>query len=306
MKRVLFSLLFLIGSALAVSAAVPNPQGGAVTPEMRAEANKLYQAKDWTKAAEAYETITKIEPNNNNALYRLGFSLHSLGQHAKAAEAYERSVAIAANNPFALYNLACVYAVLGQTEKAFSWLEKSIAAGYTNIDSMKADAELAKLKSMPRFEELIVKADKQARPCVYDERFKQFDFWVGDWEVRTQQGGLAGRNLVERHENGCLIIENWTSSVGGTGKSVNFFDPVTGKWRQVWISSGAQIGEFAGVYKDGVMRFEGESHALSGKNVSRLTFFNLEPGRVRQLGEQTTDGGKTWTITYDFIYTLKK
>jgi len=36
-----------------------------------------------------------------------------------------------------------------------------------------------------------------------------------------------------------------------------------------------------------------------------MTLFNLGPDRVRQLSEQTVDGGKTWSTQYDFIYIRK-
>ena len=34
-------------------------------------------------------------------------------------------------------------------------------------------------------------------------------------------------------------------------------------------------------------------------------FFNLGANRVRQLSEATADGGKTWTVNYDLIYTRR-
>jgi hypothetical protein len=37
----------------------------------------------------------------------------------------------------------------------------------------------------------------------------------------------------------------------------------------------------------------------------RFTVFNVDPDHVRQLQEQSTDGGKTWTIVYDFYYARK-
>jgi hypothetical protein len=31
-------------------------------------------------------------------------------------------------------------------------------------------------------------------------------------------------------------VENWTGAQGGTGTSLNFYSPVAGLWRQVWVS----------------------------------------------------------------------
>ena len=38
--------------------------------------------------------------------------------------------------------------------------------------------------------------------------FRQFDFWVGDWDV-TVGGHQAGTNQVTLEEDGCVIHEHW-------------------------------------------------------------------------------------------------
>jgi hypothetical protein len=37
-----------------------------------------------------------------------------------------------------------------------------------------------------------------------------------------------------------------------------------------------------------------------------LQFFNLAPDTVRQFSQRSTDGGKTWTVEYDFTYHRRK
>lgn len=67
------------------------------------------------------------------------------------------------------------------------------------------------------------------------------------------------------------------------------------------------VSEFVGEYKEGAMRFEGESHRNDGSKVlRRMTIFDEGPDRVRQHSERSVDGGKTWSVVYDFIYTRKK
>ena len=88
---------------------------------------------------------------------------------------------------------------------------------------------------------------------------------------------------------------------------MNFIDPKTNKWEQVWVGSnggGNQVGRFVnGEYKDGVMRFDFETtDAQNNKLLGRFSFFNQGPEQVRQLNETSADGGKTWTIVYDFTY----
>ena len=47
----------------------------------------------------------------------------------------------------------------------------------------------------------------------------------------------------------------------------------------------------------------------AGKNVisiRKITFFKLKENKVRQLGEISSDEGKTWTTEYDLEYRPKQ
>jgi hypothetical protein len=150
-------------------------------------------------------------------------------------------------------------------------------------------------------------------PCMTDSKAREFDCWIGEWEAFvTGTDKLAGHSRIDRASGGCMILENWTS-VGSQqfeGKSMNFIDPVTKKWKQVWIGSGQSPNatEFLnGEYRDGAMRFEFESLDKAGKKILvQFHFYNQGPDKVRQLHQTSADDGKTWTVTYDFTYIRKK
>ena len=38
---------------------------------------------------------------------------------------------------------------------------------------------------------------------------RQFDFWLGDWEVRTPDGRLAGVNSMSSEHGGCGVLVWW-------------------------------------------------------------------------------------------------
>jgi len=38
------------------------------------------------------------------------------------------------------------------------------------------------------------------------------------------------------------------------------------------------------------------------KIIGRFIFYNEGPNQVRQFNEQSSDGGKTWTTSYDLTY----
>jgi len=141
---------------------------------------------------------------------------------------------------------------------------------------------------------------------MYTAEARQFDFWVGEWDVFNPQGQKAGTSVIQQISAGCGVLENWRDAFGNEGKSINFYDPNTQKWYQYWIGASGGPSRFSGAYKDGAMKYEGESTTVNGvTSSSRLTFFNVDADTVRQFAERTADGGKTWTVTYDFKYVRK-
>lgn len=274
------------------------------TPQMNA-ANELFNNQKWEEAAKAYEAIVAVEPNNARAWYQLGMSRFSLTQFEPAIRAFEKNIALN-SNPNAMYNLACAYARLNQKEKAIEWLEKAVNNNLSPFRNIAADPDLNSLLPEPRFKELVATLDKKRRPCMYSDRARQFDFWIGEWDVLNPLGQKAGTSVIQQFAEGCGVLENWTSTLGGNGKSINFYDPTTERWYQYWMGANGLPARYAGVYKDNAMRYEGETLAGANKVRTRLTFFNLDPNTVRQLAEQSTDDGKTWTTTYDFKYVRKK
>jgi hypothetical protein len=302
---VLLGGVFLLGSvtlAVGQQGASVQPQGA--SPAM-SEAEALFQAQKWADARRAFEALTKVEPANGRAWLRLGGALHALGQYAEAARALERAVEIL-RGPIAMYNLACAYARLNDKERAFEWLNKAINAGFPQVSLMPQDEDLATLRDDARFKEVLALGERLTKPCLYAPAHRQFDFWIGEWDV--QMGGLpAGTSRIERILDGCVIFENWTGARGGTGKSFNFYNPATRKWQQTWVDSTGNVLELAGDFKDEKMQFSGETRQADGKRtLHRLTFFQLSGERVRQFWEQSTDNGQTWTTAFDGIYTRKK
>lgn len=94
-------------------------------------------------------------------------------------------------------------------------------------------------------------------PCD-DSIYHQFDFWIGDWDVYDPADNLVGTNSIRPAESGCLLIENWTNTGGGTGQSYNFYDPGLEVWRQIWVSAAGVIDYSGGLTETGSMRLTGE------------------------------------------------
>ena len=142
-------------------------------------------------------------------------------------------------------------------------------------------------------------------PCEGDD-YRAFDFWVGDWVVTNRGGTQVGANTIELTEGGCLLVENWASANGGTGKSMNYWDPAEKIWKQVWVSSNGSVGHFSGNLEDGAMVLQGDILSADGASLLlKGTWTVLDDGRVRQHFEQSTDEGNTWSTWFDGFYTKK-
>jgi hypothetical protein len=147
---------------------------------------------------------------------------------------------------------------------------------------------------------------KPARPCDARPEHRQFDFWIGEWDV-TVKGQAAGTNSIQLILDKCVLQENWTGSKGGVGKSFNFFNAATNRWQQTWVDNGGGVLEFSGEFRDGAMRFQGETpNKGGGKTLNRMTFTPLPDEKVRQVIENSKDDGKTWTVGFDGLYSRRK
>jgi hypothetical protein len=144
-------------------------------------------------------------------------------------------------------------------------------------------------------------------PCESDPRFSEFDFWVGEWDVHVASGDLAGRNSIVSEQHGCVLVENWTSSTGGTGSSINYVDKISGKWVQIWNdASGSQISIRGGLTEEGML-LTGTIHYVATDTTAafRGLWTELPDGRVRQFFEQSSDGGDTWAPWFEGFYTRR-
>lgn len=141
-----------------------------------------------------------------------------------------------------------------------------------------------------------------AKACAGPEH-RQFDFWIGDWDVTTPNGAAAGRNRIEPILGGCVLRESWTGAKGGSGTSYNAYDRQRGRWHQTWVDNGGLVLLLDGQFAGGRMVLSGETRDTTGAPVlNRITWQETGPGAVRQLWETSADGGKTWSVTFDGRY----
>jgi hypothetical protein len=152
---------------------------------------------------------------------------------------------------------------------------------------------------------LTLQAQTPAPSCTAAQH-RQFDFWIGDWNVYGPRGKLAGRNTITRVYGGCVIREHYVGARGYTGGSLNIYDGSRDRWHQTWVDNGGLLLELDGGFRDGKMVLEGETLDSTGAvQKQRITWEPLQGGKVRQHWQQSTDGGSSWTTLFDGTYTKR-
>lgn len=106
----------------------------------------------WSAARTAYARAGTLNPER-----KLRHALAALQERdSTAARRILRAGIAAGEDPGGRlhYNLACLLAQAGKREAAFEMLEGAIRAGYTQVDHLRRDPDLAPLRTDPRFNTL--------------------------------------------------------------------------------------------------------------------------------------------------------
>ncbi|HSR97525.1 MAG TPA: tetratricopeptide repeat protein [Kofleriaceae bacterium] len=295
-------LVLAIPAALAVLASPLAHADPELTPAQRNAANDAFQRGNWPAAAKAYAAIVAVEdhPAHHG---RYGTALVEVGKPADAIPHLEKALSIIPNPRFAFY-LARAHARLNNADAAFTALDKMVAMGGVPVATLAAARELAALADHKRFTDVVAKNRAAVEPCRAAPEFRQFDFWIGEWTVKDPKGNTAGTSSIQLILGSCVIFENWTGG-GSIGKSFNIYDTNDKKWHQTWTDDRGTFTHYIGSFTDGKMVLVADQPANGKPGLARMTFSKLPGGEVRQHGESSTDAGKTWTTTFDLVYSKR-
>lgn len=195
----------------------------------------------------------------------------------------------------------------GRVEEAIAALERITPPAPAVLNQLRTSDDFRTLRDDARFQAVVTRLT----PCTGPE-YKQFDFWLGEWEVRNAAGQLLGHNRISRRHGGCVVVEEWESARGGSGTSINLYDQTTKQWHQFWADAsgtnwlssdkeGNPVTMRGGV-RNGVMVMTSHPDTLPSIGMTRATWRPLPDGRVQQTFESSSDGGKTWAVSFDGFY----
>lgn len=142
----------------------------------------------------------------------------------------------------------------------------------------------------------------QSSQACNSSEHRQFDFWLGNWEVFNQKGIKVGENLIHYVQDSCVIQENWKSAQL-TGTSFNYYDPTDKTWNQLYLDNKGSILKLKGAFVGGKMILESEM--VKGKNYNYkniITWQILNEGSVSQKWDIVDSDGKILSVAFDGIY----
>jgi hypothetical protein len=134
---------------------------------------------------------------------------------------------------------------------------------------------------------------------------RQFNFWLGEWNVHTPGGKLAGTNSIKVEHGGCVIHERYATPGGYAGESLNIYDAARKVWHQSWVDTAGTLLLLEGGLRGKSMVLEGQTTGGDGKITKhRITWTPNADGSLRQLWESTNEQGG-WVTSFDGKYTKK-
>jgi hypothetical protein len=173
------------------------------------------------------------------------------------------------------------YALMHQAEKA-----TLLAAAQTPPDAAVTSANTA--------------------PACLDPRYREFDFWLGDWQVEAN-GRVIAYNQITPAQNNCAVHENYqVQGTGYLGQSLNMYDTNRGLWQQTWVDNGGMLLNLTGGRQGAAMVMSGTRQTRKDNALitveERITWTPKADGTVRQLWQTRNEGSVEWNTTFDGVY----
>ncbi len=269
-------------------------------PSLEERANRAFSGADWEQASKLYLALSQASSDDPAVWFRLGLAtLNSEGDPVFAIKAYRKAIDLGFRQGPALFGIARAHAINSDETAALETLARLAEVGPSRgiVRRLESDEAFDSLRSNNEF----TTAVRRLTPCSADE-YRQFDFWLGEWEVQSPQAQVVGKNTISESLDGCLLIENWESVRGFKGLSINYFDNSDKTWNQTFRDNNGNVSgwpDLKGSFRQGSMVLESPPGETPR---ARWTWTEVSPGKVRQTAESSTDGGETWTITWDSYY----
>ena len=139
-----------------------------------------------------------------------------------------------------------------------------------------------------------------------DDKAKQFDFWLGEWDLTWGENG-RGRNVISKILDGQVIQEQFTSLPDDetppfVGLSLSVFNARTDRWQQTWVDNQGGYLDFTGGMAGDKMILSRQA-IIEGQPVQqRMVWHNIGADALDWSWERSDDGGQSWKVLWAIHY----
>lgn len=149
----------------------------------------------------------------------------------------------------------------------------------------------------------VVSQNVKKAPCAGD-KYNEFNFWEGKWNVYNTNGKLIGTNHLKKMQSNCVMQENWESLVGQSkGTSYNYYNKADDSWNQVWVDNSGFSLVLKGNLVDGKMVLKSELFkSKKGNYYNKITWSKNDDGSVTQVWEYINEEDKVISEAFRGIY----
>jgi hypothetical protein len=143
----------------------------------------------------------------------------------------------------------------------------------------------------------------KAAPCI-DLAYRQFDFWIGDWDVFEieRPTAVTAHARVELILHGCVLHEVYEDLDGHKGESFSVYDSTRNTWHQSWVNDRGYLLTIEGHLEGKSLILEGVDHLPNDKLRQVRGEWRPDGKGVREVALRSTDGGASWVTWFDLSF----
>lgn len=124
-----------------------------------------------------------------------------------------------------------------------------------------------------------------------------FSWWVGRWGYFIR-GYDPGTSTITATDGGCVLNEAFLDVTGGQQHTTIRYDTLSHRWKRHVVDPARAYDSEGDFAADG-------SIAFYETPIARESYRPTDHDHVHFVGESSSDGGRTWTVTFDALYTRR-
>ena len=143
--------------------------------------------------------------------------------------------------------------------------------------------------------------------CATNSENRQLDFWLGDWRVVAPGSAPNAASRVYLTLDKCMVVESWDGGRGHIGENMLAYSSDDHSWRGMFVDNRGRVHIFNdGKAMPGAVEFSASSQGPGGGTVlNRVKIVRLDPDKVEQLWQKSSDNGITWSTEFRGEYLRK-